>query len=130
MRELKFNFDPIVNTLTHEGETKVLVSKSLMDYLCAILKKRNGKQIPLVDSTERHKNYLTINVVCKNISMSDNEVSDLFSLSSNDFDFLIIRQILREIGTITNCFATGIIAKNIQYESNSALLLIVTLPCN
>lgn len=130
MRELKFNFDPIVNTLTHEGETKVLVSKSLMDYLCAILKKRNGKQIPLVDSTERHKNYLTLNVVCKNISMSDNEVSDLFSLSSNDFDFLIIRQILREIGTITNCFATGIIAKNIKYESNSALLLIVTLPCN
>lgn len=60
--------------------------------------------------------------------MSDNEVSELFSLSSKDFDFLIIRQILREIGTITNSFATGIIAKKSLYGSNLSLSLVITLP--
>lgn len=126
--ELQFNFNPVIEALNNEGESKIIANKSLIDFLCFIVKKRNNKELPLVISYKKNVNYITLTIICKNIKMSDNEVSELFSLSSTDFDFLIIRQILREIGTITNSFATGIIAKKYLYESNLSLSLVITLP--
>ena len=85
--ELQFNFNPVIEALNNEGESKIIANKSLIDFLCFILKKRNNKELPLVISYKKNVNYITLTIICQNIKMSDNEVSELFSLSSKDFDF-------------------------------------------
>lgn len=126
--DLKFDFETKGVVIPNESRT-ILANHSLMNFLCFILKKRNNQMTPVVESLSVNGNYLTFHLLCENIEMTETERSLLFSLSSKDFDFLVIRQILRDIGNASNHFATGIIVRSsghlfitmpICHPSNSA----------
>ena len=108
--DLKFDFETKGVVIPNESCT-ILANHSLMNFLCFILKKRNNQMTPVVESLSVNDNYLTFHLLCENIEMTETERSLLFSLSSKDFDFLVIRQILRDIGNASNHFATGIIVR-------------------
>lgn len=127
VEELKFHFLTDLEVVEQDSR-RILASKPLMDFLCFLLKKRNDKEAALVTGVEIRDQYILLDVECSNVNMTSAEVSELFTLSSRDFDFLIIRQILREIGGQTNNFATGIIAVSPESEASSPLLLRITLP--
>ena len=127
LKNLRFDFESYWKEVP-ENSLYILANQSLMNFLCFIIKKRNANATPIVKSVSVSDNYITINVLCKNIIMTNSHISKLFSLSSNDFDFLIIRQILREIGTSSNHFATGIIVRNTEKTNTDMLSLFITLP--
>lgn len=109
--ELKLDFETKGVVIPEQSQI-ILANRSLMNFLCFILKKRNNQVIPIVDALSVNGNYLTFHLLCEYIKLTESEISQLFSLSSKDFDFLIIRQILRDIGNASNHFAAGIIVRN------------------
>lgn len=59
-----------------------------------------------------------------NSRLSVTTAEHLFSTSTPDVDFLIMRQIIREIGNATMRYGAGINA----VSNNNALVIVVTLP--
>lgn len=103
----------------------VLANKQLINYLAVILKKKNNRTKPLASYTIRDNRYVNIAVQCPNLHMEDGNATDIFSSFSSDADYLIVKQILREIGSITNSFASGI---RIDKSDEGSVIFIITLP--
>lgn len=94
----------------------IIANKQLMDYLVLLLKRKNNRETPSAEiiptgGSNSGRKYITLAIDCYNVRMQKSDAEALFSLSTSDVDYLIMRQILRENGTATNAFAIGIRAE-------------------
>lgn len=87
---------------------KVIANEQLMAYLSLIIKRKNNREIPVAKWSREQAKYLTLTILCPGFILTDKELSEAFSPSSTDVDMLILRQILRETGSASNSYASGI----------------------
>lgn len=102
----------------------ILANNELISYLKVLLKRHNGGKMPSCTITTRSDSYVTINFHMTNSRLSVTTAEHLFSTSTPDVDFLIMRQIIREIGNATMRYGAGINA----VSNNNTLIIVVTLP--
>ena len=87
----------------------LLVNEELLTLLQLLLKRNNGGQSPSYNLADIAKGYAHIEVSMPHASARLAEsASTLFTPSTPDIDFLVMRQILRETGAATNRYACGI----------------------
>lgn len=95
------------------ADVQIIANKQLMDYLVLLLKRKNNRETPSAEvlpsgGANPERKYVTLAIDCFNVRMVKADAETLFSLTTKDVDYLIMRQILRENGTATNAFAIGI----------------------
>lgn len=91
-----------------EGATRV--DKVALDYLNEILKKQNGGEKPILTEQPKGPNYVSLHLAMPNLKLDDEQVTNLFTAETVDIQFLICRQIIRDIGEATNARGCGIAA--------------------
>ncbi|MCQ2220377.1 MAG: DUF5112 domain-containing protein [Prevotella sp.] len=105
-------------------KVSIIANKQLMDYLALIIKRKNNREKPQAQWGRVDDRYISLTVSCPNLLLSDEQLSQAFSPSSPDVDMLILRQILRETGSATNSYASGIRL----VKQDDILAFVITLP--
>lgn len=102
----------------------VLINEELINYLKLLLKRKNSGKKPIYSAT-MEGNYASISCQLPYSTIPAYISKDIFTPQSPDTDFLIMRQILREIGDATNRYGTGITvrqAENATIHTENATL--------
>lgn len=94
---------------TYEG-LKILGNMDLLQYVFSILRKKNSGAVDLIEIETSGSDYVSFVVSSPSCSMSDEQIASLFHISTHDWDYLIIKQILREIGDKSFRYGSGITA--------------------
>lgn len=104
----------------------ILGNTELLQYLFLILKKKNGGASTLVAVEHGDTpDYLTLVVECPGNTTSDAQLPTIFHVETHDPDYLILKQIVREIGEATFRYASGITARR---SPSSVLTFRIVLP--
>ena len=85
--------------------------RDLTAYLFDLLRKLNGNVKPPTSLTTRDARYAEATVVMTVLQLSERQCHDLFTPGTVNLDFLLCRQITREMGEATNLRACGIAAE-------------------
>jgi hypothetical protein len=80
----------------------------LLNYLFEILKKLSGDKKLAVDVSEKGNKYVIVNVKMPNLDLDETQCQNLFTPSTIDVQYLLCRQIVRDIGEMTNARGCGI----------------------
>ncbi len=88
------------------------IDADMTRYLFDILKRLNANEMPAVAVSVRDAKYADVTVRMTRLSLSDRQCHDLFTPETVDLDFLLCRQIAREMGEATNLRACGTMAEN------------------
>lgn len=88
------------------------VDSEIMQFLFEILKKQNGGVEPQRKISGKNENYVVVDCTMSNINLDAQQQQQLFTPLTIDVGFLICRQIIRELGELTNYRGCGILAKN------------------
>ncbi|MCD8202889.1 MAG: DUF5113 domain-containing protein, partial [Prevotella sp.] len=88
----------------------VIGDKVLLIYLFEILKKQCGITRNDITVARKDNKYITFNVVSRNMQLTVEQCQNLFIPTVENIPFLICRQIVREIGELSNLHACGITA--------------------
>ncbi len=100
------------------------VDYKMLNYLFDILKERNAGTMPLVTAEVRDDIYSRIHVAMVNLQLTDEQVASLFTLNTINLQYMLCRQIIRDIGEATNARACGIQAtRNEQGTINIHIIL-------
>lgn len=111
-----------------EEQVTLLVNPELITLLRLLLKRHNGGQPPSYHLLHITKGYAHIEVSMPHAPAPlAGAASSLFTPSTPDADFLVMRQILRETGAATNRYACGIKAATTNTEG-SHLTITFSLP--
>ena len=97
----------------------------MTDYLFEILKKLNKNVNPVLSVNNDRDFYTKIEVKMGQYAISEEDCKQLFTPYTKDLQFLICRQIVREMGEQTNLRACGVIAER-QDDGNA--LITITMP--
>ncbi len=97
--------------------------KVLLTYLFNILIKQCGITRSDISVSRKDNKYITFNVECRNMQLTAEQCQNLFMPTVENIPFLICRQIVREIGELTNLHGCGITAE--AKESGGAELHII-----
>lgn len=112
----------------NKTKTRILANRELIIYLNILLKEQNNGKTPSVSYITPSEGDSYVNISFEMNSLrhpySDEELSKMFTPETHDVDFLILRQIVREIGNATMHYACGI--KSICKDNTS--LICITLP--
>jgi signal transduction histidine kinase len=95
------------------------------NYLLEILKTINKGVYPHVEILEAKEKYAKIKVVMTQYVISADECDKLFTPYTMDLNFLVCRQITREMGETTNLRACGMIADR---TSQGQVCITITMP--
>lgn len=109
-----------------QEDITVVANKELMDYLQQLLKRHNGGEHPLLTVASAHDSYCTVSACMRYFDKPMSAVPLLFTASTCDVDFLIMRQILRETGSACQCYVCGISA---CADESGAVTFSIILPC-
>lgn len=94
-------------------------------YIMLLLKRKNGGEKPVVSIPEQEESrYVQLSVTCPNLRMEEEDASKLFTTSTHDVDYLIMKQIMREIGEMTNKYGSGIHVS----ANNQETIFAITIP--
>ncbi len=85
--------------------------RDLTAYLFDLLRKLNGNVKPPMSLTARDARYAEATVVMTVLQLNEQQCHDLFTPGTVNLDFLLCRQITREMGEATNLRACGIAAE-------------------
>lgn len=102
---------------------KFRLDSEMSDYLFEILKKLNKGVEPIVTVKEYRESYAKVEVELRQYAISEEECQKLFTPYTKDLQFLICRQLVREMGELTNLRACGMMAE--KQDGSSALITIV-----
>jgi len=117
-------FKLVVDNGTTVDELEIVTNKELMDYLLYLLRRNNGGKSPKCTLKECKEGYLTLRFSMLN-SLNILAYSDiLFSTETPNVEFLIMRQIIREVANSTLCYSSGITAE----REGTVVAIMVTLP--
>lgn len=89
----------------------VRLDSDLTHYLFDILRKLNQNEKPPVSLAMRDTRYAEATVVMTRLHLTGQQCHDLFTPGTVNLDFLLCRQIAREMGEATNLRACGIAAE-------------------
>ena len=92
---------------TRAAEGNARIDRDLFQWLMDILKKYGGNDIR-VDENSLDGNYLTLSVPLNSLTLNDEETARLFTPFTQDVDFLLCRQIMRDFGEAANARGCGI----------------------
>lgn len=84
------------------------VDKETIDYLFELLKKANQGMAPKRKVIVKDNNYVKIECTMCNLHLDSMAAQRLFTPQTTDYNFLICRQIIRELGEMTNMRGCGI----------------------
>ena len=120
---------PLSDTLSDVGpQYTVYANTELLNYMMLLLKRQNGGTMPsytiVTPSKLEDGNYLTIMFEMSNSQLSADMLPQLFSHNSVHTDYLVMRQIIREIVNATLAYGAGIHA-TMQGENP---MIVVRLP--
>lgn len=102
----------------------ILANQELMQYLKLLLKRHNGGKMPSYTVSKITEKYITLNFKMDTNRLLATTIDKLFSTSSPNVDFLIMRQIIRETGNASMCYGAGISA----FMQNNNAIISITLP--
>ena len=88
-------------------DNHVKVDDDMLRYLFDILKEQNGGELVLT-AEDKDPVYCLIHVKMNNLHLSDEQVAALFTPNTVDMQFMLCRQIVREVGEATNARGCGI----------------------
>lgn len=94
----------------------------MIQYLFEILKKQNKGQTPSINSREKGDAYVRLTVKMNKLKLTDTQCRLLFTPSTVNIQFLLCRQIVRDIGEQSNARGCGMTA--IQAEDGSTIIFI------
>ena len=97
--------------------------RQLLGYLFDLLRKQGGGQTAITID-DRADRYVDFHVSYPNLHLSDEECHELFNPAPGNMQFLLCRQIVRDVGEATNARACGIRAINRHEEG---VVVVVTL---
>ena len=89
--------------------------EDMLDYLLEIMIKENSGEKPEVDVSKEDNAYFTLSVTLNRLQLTDEQIAKLFTPLTHDVQFIIARQIVREIGEATDARGCGIQARKSKY---------------
>lgn len=101
------------------------IDEDILKYLLDMLKKLSKCQAATIEVHERDDHYVVIKDKLTGVSFTEEQCSNLFTPTSVNIEFMICRQIVREIGEMTNMRRSGIQALR---QSNDEIMVEITLP--
>lgn len=97
---------------TRQIETNLKIDSELIKYLFDLLQKLSGEKVADKKVIKRDNHYITIMMTMPSLKLDTKQCSELFTPASINIEFMICRQIIREIGETTNLRGCGIQALN------------------
>lgn len=111
-----------VSKISYHGKD-IIGNEELMSYLDLLLKRQNGSHLPGFEVKDKDDTYTQIAFTLPDNKLTVANVTTLFSQNSYCTDFLIMRQIIREIGNSSMKYGCGIVA-----NKKGSLVITITLP--
>ena len=106
-------------------ERNLKVTPELTKYLLSLIKKISHESHMHCHMIEKDEHYIVVEVELPALQLSADECALLFTPSSINIEFMVCRQIVREIGDATNLRACGIQARQ---RTTGGTLITITLP--
>ena len=101
------------------------IDEDILKYLLDMLKKLSKCQTAAIEVHERDEHYVVIKDRLSGVALTEEQCANLFTPTSVNIEFMICRQIVREIGEMTNMRGSGIQALR---QSNDEIVVEITLP--
>lgn len=102
----------------------IRLDRDLTSYLFDLLRKLNQNEQPPMELALRDARYAEATVRMTRLSLTEQQCHDLFTPSTVHLDFLLCRQIAREMGEATNLRACGIAAE----QTGGVVVIRITMP--
>lgn len=93
---------------TRQIETNIKIDNELIKYLFDLLQKLSGEKVVNKKVIKRDNHYITIMMTMPSLKLDTKQCTELFTPSSINIEFMICRQIIREIGETTYLRGCGI----------------------
>ena len=100
------------------------IDEDILKYLLDMLKKLSKCQTAAIEVHERDEHYVVIKDRLSGVALTEEQCANLFTPTSVNIEFMICRQIVREIGEMTNMRGSGIQALR---QSNDEIMVEITL---
>ena len=97
-------------------------------YLFEILKKLNKGVRPILEVTPKNTQYVSIVARMMQLPLTQEQAHDLFTFETCNLQFLLCRQIIREMGEAANLRACGISA-SLDQESGTLVSIVMPEKC-
>ncbi len=105
-------------------EKQVIANEELLHYLQLLLKRQNNGHAPAAHLAHQHPDYAVISYRLEASTVMPEQIETLFQAGSCHADFLVMKQIMREIGNAAQRYGTGIAAEYID----GTVTVNITLP--
>lgn len=93
-------------------DVNIKIDEALIKYLFDLLKKLSGEKTIEKNISSRDYNYVNIKITLPSLQLDAKQCAELFTPASINIEYMICRQIIREIGEATNLRGCGIQAVN------------------
>lgn len=103
---------------------KMIANENMLSLLMEILKKQNNRQMPTVSIEPFGDMYVKVTATMTNVTMSEQQVANIFTPSESNIPYLLCRQIMRDLSEATNRRACGISAK----IDEGKVAIVITMP--
>lgn len=100
------------------------VDEDMINYLFDILKKQSGEQKLSIKEQKRDERYIILSIPMKKLDITEEQCLQLFTPLTINIQYLLCKQIVREIGEVTNARACGISAEKVE----EGIIMSVILP--
>lgn len=120
---VRFDSRPVSINLTNGSKVLLIGDEVLLHNLFDILSKQNGGTPAMLNIEKRYDKYAVLTALCRNIRLTSRQCENLFTPSVQNIPYLICRQIVRDMGEVTNRHACGITAET----TDNGLLFKLTL---
>lgn len=108
---------------TRQTEGIRRMDKDLLAYLFDLLRKISNSKTLRFEETETDKLYMTVEIALPSVLLTEKQRAELFTPLTCDLRYLLCRQIIREIGELTNARGCGIVAA----EGSEGTIIKITL---
>ena len=103
----------------------IRLDNEMTKYLFEILKKLNKGTKPMLEVSPKNARYVSITAHMAQLSLTEEQAHDLFTPDTCNLQFLLCRQIVREMGEATNLRACGISA---SVDKQGGTLVSIVMP--
>ena len=130
IREVALYYKQLYALLSEQAmvqlDNNLKVNSRLVNYLFELIKKISGESNIQRTVKDKDKLYVMICLELPSLHLTDAQCAVLFTPLSIDIHYMVCRQIVREIGEITNLRGCGISAS--QLNGRQGTLIEITLP--
>lgn len=107
-----------------QTEIPLHVDNQMIEWLFELLTRQNKGEKPQIIGEETANGFVKVRVAMNHLPLTEEQCTELFTPLTTNVDFLLCRQIIRELGEETNARACGILAH--QQEGKTIVELTIT----